>query len=149
MCCVCEINSDTWKPLHSTPPPLSSSQSLGLLWIGCLGLGEMRGGTIVRKCSQLPWDTAAYRTLKCFIYLYFSHHAQGSPSMYKGRLSAKWSPQLNQDVTHGCLPRKCCRLDSAVARSSSRTNVKGCVKLFKMQIYFALPHRFLVSPQCL
>lgn len=42
MCCVCEINGKTWKTLHNTPPSLSPSQTLGLLWINCLDGGEWR-----------------------------------------------------------------------------------------------------------
>ena len=45
-----------WKTLHNTPPPLSPSQTPGLLWISCLAEvnGDTRGGTAVKNSSQQP-----------------------------------------------------------------------------------------------
>lgn len=53
MCCVCEINVEMWKTVHNTPPLLSPSQTLRLLWISCLAEvnEDMRGGMPVRDGS--------------------------------------------------------------------------------------------------
>lgn len=69
MCCVCEINGDTWMTLHSTPPSLTPSQTLRLLWISCLAEvnRDMRAGTAVSNCSQQPSAIAAYHTPKSVI----------------------------------------------------------------------------------
>lgn len=69
MCCVGEINGDTWMTLHSTPPSLTPSQTLRLLWISCLAEvnRDMRAGTAVSNCSQQPSAIAAYHTPKSVI----------------------------------------------------------------------------------
>lgn len=110
MCCVYEINGDMRKTRHNTPPPLTPSQTLRLLWISCLAEvnGDMRGGTAVRSCSQHPSATAAYHTLKCVI----SPLLSSRPGIYwevQRKSFSKMMPQFNQDVSHGWLPRKSTR----------------------------------------
>lgn len=108
MCCVCEINGNTQKTLHNTPPSLSPSQTLGLLWINCLAEvnGNMRGGTTVRRSSQLPSATSAYpHPQVCYISTALIT-PRDLPRSTKKKPSAIWLPQFNQDVSHGCFPKK-------------------------------------------
>lgn len=109
MCCVCEINVEMWKSLHNTPPPLSPSQTLWLLWISS-GWGEWRHEGWDACQGQFPAACGPCNgliTASSVLYLCCSHHALGSTEKYKEKPSVKWLPQFNQDVSHGCLPRKC------------------------------------------
>lgn len=100
MCCVCEINGDTWMTLHSTPPSLTPSQTLRLLWISCLAEvnRDMRAGTAVSNCSQQPSAIAAYHTPKSVI----SPLLSSRPGIYE-KVQRKMLSEMIASVQSKCL----------------------------------------------
>lgn len=115
--CVHEINGDTRKTLDNTPPPLSPSQTLRLLWISSLVEvnGDTRGGIAVRSCSQLPSATAAYHNLKCAPATRLSLR----PGIYR-QAQRKTLKRGITSVQPRYLPWNCTRQASALKRKMAK-----------------------------
>lgn len=120
-----------------------SGSAVWLRWMETWGLGRLSG--------TVPSSPRPLRLISpsSVLYLRCSHHALGSTEKYKEKPSANCLPQFNQDLSHGCLLRKCTRLVSVMATLSRQANEKRRVKMLKMQMPVAFSPQLLNGfPQC-